>query len=95
MQVAMRFVYKAFEEGVPPVLWIVELDPRGETDVVHRCKQAGEEQGRVWCGGTQGKSRGAVGRGGSRKGGGEEDRVKRKGGRRRIRFQRQAPHPTR
>jgi hypothetical protein len=82
VQVAMRFVYKAFEEGVPPVLWIVELDPRGETDVVHHCKQAGEEQGRGWCGGTQGEIQGSCGERGEEGGwgrGGQGEKERRAG----------------
>ena len=39
-QVAARFGYRAFEEGLPSVLWVIQLDPRGASDVVHRCKQA-------------------------------------------------------
>ena len=52
-QVAARFGYRAFEEGLPAVLWVVQLDPRGASDVVHRCKQArgdpteGEKGGRL------------------------------------------------
>ncbi len=39
---ADRFMYQAFEaEGLPSVLWVVELDPRGASSVVHRCKQVG------------------------------------------------------
>jgi hypothetical protein len=41
LQVAERFVYQAFEnDGLPSVLWVVQLDPRGATSVVYRCKQA-------------------------------------------------------
>ena len=39
-QVADRFMYQAFEEGLPSVLWVVQLDPRGATSIAHRCKQA-------------------------------------------------------
>ncbi len=39
---ADRFMYQAFEaEGLPSVLWVVVLDPRGASSVVHRCKQVG------------------------------------------------------
>ncbi len=37
---ADRFLYKAFEEKLPSVLWVVQLDPRGASSLVHRCKQA-------------------------------------------------------
>ncbi len=41
LQVAERFVYQAFEaDELPSVLWVIQLDPRGATSVVHRCKQA-------------------------------------------------------
>ena len=29
VQVADRFLYQAFEEGLPAALWVVQLDPRG------------------------------------------------------------------
>ena len=35
-QVAARFGYRAFEEGLPAVLWVVQLDPRGASDGVLR-----------------------------------------------------------
>jgi hypothetical protein len=38
-------MYEAFEaEGLPSVLWIVQLDPRGESSIVHHCKQARARQ---------------------------------------------------
>ena len=38
---AERFLYQAFEaDGLPSVLWVVQLDPRGASSIVHRCKQA-------------------------------------------------------
>jgi hypothetical protein len=41
LQVADRFMYKAFEAaGLPSVLWVVQLDPRGASSIAHRCKQA-------------------------------------------------------
>jgi hypothetical protein len=40
LQVADRFLYQAFEEGLPSVLWVIQLDPRGASSLVHRCKQA-------------------------------------------------------
>ncbi len=36
---ADRFMYAAFEEGLPSVLWVVQLDPRGASSLAHRCKQ--------------------------------------------------------
>jgi hypothetical protein len=38
-QVAERFAYRAYEEGHPPVLWCIRLDPRGAANVVYRPKQ--------------------------------------------------------
>jgi hypothetical protein len=38
--VADRFLYQAFEEGLPSVLWVIQLDPRGASNIVYRCKQA-------------------------------------------------------
>ncbi len=47
-------MYQAFEaEGLPSVLWVVQLDPRGASSVVHRCKQV---QGRG-LGGKGGEGR--------------------------------------
>ena len=40
VQVADRFLYQAFEEGLPAALWVVQLDSRGASSLVHRCKQA-------------------------------------------------------
>ena len=41
MQVADRFMYQAFEaDGLPSVLWVIELKPHGASSVVRRCKQA-------------------------------------------------------
>jgi hypothetical protein len=62
VQVADRFMYHAFEkDGHSSVLWVVLLDPRGASSVVHRCKQARilaifpcpARGGRVRKGGTQ------------------------------------------
>ena len=38
-QVAQQFMYRAFEQGYPAVLWLIRLDPRGAADIVYRCKQ--------------------------------------------------------
>lgn len=39
-EVTGRFRYKAFEEdGLPAVLWVIRLHPRGARDVTYRCKQ--------------------------------------------------------
>jgi hypothetical protein len=37
--VAERFAYKAFEDEVPPVMWVIKLDERGAKSIVYRCKQ--------------------------------------------------------
>ena len=34
-----RFLYAAFDAGVPPVQWVIRLDPRGAKSIVYRCKQ--------------------------------------------------------
>jgi hypothetical protein len=39
LQVTGRFMYKAFDSGIPPVQWIIKLDPRGASNIVYRCKQ--------------------------------------------------------
>jgi hypothetical protein len=38
-EVTGRFMYKAFDSGIPPVQWIIKLDPRGASNIVYRCKQ--------------------------------------------------------
>lgn len=37
-EVTDSFVYRAWDAGVPPVLWHIELDPRGEKEFKYRCK---------------------------------------------------------
>ncbi len=38
---ADRYMKQAFEaDDLPSVLWVVQLDPRGASSVIHRCKQA-------------------------------------------------------
>jgi len=36
--VAYRFYYNAYDDGMPAVKWVIHLDPRGERDFHFRCK---------------------------------------------------------
>jgi len=37
-EVTYRFIYEAYDQGLPAVSWRIELDPRGEADMRFRCK---------------------------------------------------------
>jgi hypothetical protein len=48
-QVAELFAYQAYEEGHPPVLWCIRLDPRGAANVVYRPKQVPSTHTTWYC----------------------------------------------